>query len=340
MNNAHTVFVDQNEIRQGGGLPFSAQLLNGKWVVTESWTAGLKTGDTIDSIDGKPFGRFVQEALKFVSGSTEEGRRRLLFVRLPGMSPYAQLFPDQFALTLAGGKTVQVDRGDLAEADQMHTQGRWIEEGKIAYIRIPSFMGASFEKMALDLAAEYKDAPALIVDVRGNAGGSTPEKLTAFLMDRPYHWWTEEVPVNVPFLQMKEAQGHDDYSMFRHSSMQWASGAKQPEKEHFGRTLVLLADAGCMSACEDFVMPFKDSYRALIVGETTSGSSGQPYTMDLGNGIMVMIGAKRESFPDGAQFEGIGIKPDTDVSPTVEDLKAGKDTALQAAVRSLARTAR
>lgn len=336
--NAHTAFLDHTAIQQGGALPFVAQLLNGKWVVTESWVTGLKAGDTIDSIDGKPFGQFVQDCLQFVSASTDEGRRRLLFARTPGMSPYAHLFPEQFALTLAGGKTMQVDRGDLAEAEPLATEGRWLEQDKIAYIRIPSFMGPEFEKMALDLAQEYRNAAALIVDVRGNSGGSTPEKLTAFLMDRPYRWWSEAVPVNIPFLQMKLAQGQSDYWLFRQSSLQWSSSPQQPAREHFGRTLVLLADAGCMSACEDFLMPFKDSYRALIVGETTSGSSGQPYQMDLGSGITVMIGAKRESFPDGAPFEGVGIRPDMDVSPTVEDLRAGRDTILEAARKSLQRT--
>jgi C-terminal processing protease CtpA/Prc len=35
--------------------------------------------------------------------------------------------------------------------------------------------------------------------------------------------------------------------------------------------------------------------------------------------------------PDGGRFEGVGIRPDVEVSPTVEDLRAGGDVELEAA---------
>ncbi len=42
------------------------------------------------------------------------------------------------------------------------------------------------------------------------------------------------------------------------------------------------------SACEDFVMPFKDNGRAVLVGGSTAGSSGQPYVLDLGHDMIFM----------------------------------------------------
>jgi C-terminal processing protease CtpA/Prc len=35
--------------------------------------------------------------------------------------------------------------------------------------------------------------------------------------------------------------------------------------------------------------------------------------------------------PDGGRFEGVGTRPDVEVSPTVEDLRAGRDVELEAA---------
>ena len=90
------------------------------------------------------------------------------------------------------------------------------------------------------------------------------------------------------------------------------------------------------ATAEDFVMPFKDNGRALIVGETTSGSSGQPHLLFLGEEMTARIGAKRESFPDGSPFEGIGIVPDLAVDTTPEDLAAGRDPALLAAIEAIA----
>jgi carboxyl-terminal processing protease len=96
--------------------------------------------------------------------------------------------------------------------------------------------------------------------------------------------------------------------------------------------VILIADSTCGSACEDFVMPLKYSGRATIVGETTNGSSGQPYMYDFGNGMMFRVGTKRMYFPDGAEFEGVGIKPDIEVSPTPADIKADRDPVLERAV--------
>jgi len=78
--------------------------------------------------------------------------------------------------------------------------------------------------------------------------------------------------------------------------------------------LPFLIDGGCYSSCEDFSMPFKDNHRALLIGQATSGSTGQPYVTDLGNGMLLLVGAKRAIFPDGTPFEGVGIKPDVSYS--------------------------
>ncbi len=76
-------------------------------------------------------------------------------------------------------------------------------------------------------------------------------------------------------------------------------------------------------------MPFKDTGRGIVVGETTQGSSGNPYRTTLGYGISVAIGAVRYSFPDGAAFEGVGIVPDVVVERRLSDIINGRDAVLQ-----------
>jgi carboxyl-terminal processing protease len=78
------------------------------------------------------------------------------------------------------------------------TEGRWVDPERLGYIRVPSFFEPGFEKRAVELVREYGKAAALIVDVRGNAGGSTPRELTRALMTRPYRWWTESTPAILP----------------------------------------------------------------------------------------------------------------------------------------------
>jgi carboxyl-terminal processing protease len=103
----------------------------------------------------------------------------------------------------------------------------------------------------------------------------------------------------------------------------------------FNGRLAILIDAGCHSACEDFVMPFKDNGRAILIGESTAGSSGQPYYEDLGDGMRFAVGTKREFFPDGSQFEGVGVTPDHPLLPNARELQAGEDPELVRALELL-----
>jgi carboxyl-terminal processing protease len=95
--------------------------------------------------------------------------------------------------------------------------------------------------------------------------------------------------------------------------------------------VILLVDGGCVSACEELVEPFKDSGRGTVVGETTEGCSGLPYVYDFHNGMTLKVAVKRLYFPDGSEFEGVGIKPDVEVHPTIEWLKSGRDLILEKA---------
>lgn len=75
-HSGHTMFIDRELVIQGGSLPFTAAFLEGKWVVTQSWSAGLKPGDVLESIDGQPFEMMVWVGAKhemFPDGSRFEG---------------------------------------------------------------------------------------------------------------------------------------------------------------------------------------------------------------------------------------------------------------------------
>ena len=87
---------------------------------------------------------------------------------------------------------------------------------------------------ALELVREFQQAPALIIDVRGNAGGSTPSDLTASLMDRPYRFWTESTPINMmPYFRFRAIQGDWHYGPFRQPQMLGQNPPTAPPKDAF-----------------------------------------------------------------------------------------------------------
>jgi carboxyl-terminal processing protease len=166
------------------------------------------------------------------------------------------------------------------------------------------------------------NAKVIIFDVRGNHGGSTPSKLVDALMDRPYRWFSEPTPLSIGLFKL---QGE----LADHSDVYWYGGTQQPGEKPYRGDVYVLVDGGCFSACEDFVMPFRNSHRATLVGEKTAGSSGQPFVQVFDNGMLIQVGAKREFFPNGEEFEGVGISPDVDVHTTAADIESGGDPVLE-----------
>jgi len=321
LRNGHTQFVDRG--LYGGTLPpapVAARPVEGRWVVTRSLVEGVKPGDEILSVDDKPIEDFFQQSRKYIAASDERAARRALFFR-----PY--VWPERYTLTLDGGRKVAVERAAVkaAPTPTPETEGRWLKEGELAYVKIPGFGEPRFEQKALEFVRRFKDAKALVIDVRGNGGGSTPQALTKALMGRPYRWWSEATPQTLAVLKYR-GEYHTN------TMMTWGGEVIQPGEPVFKGRLVLLADGGCGSACEDFVMPFKDNGRAVVVGERTAGSTGQPYLHDFGNGMLIVVGSIRTFFPDGAPFEGVGIAPDIELPVSLEDLRKGTDPVLQRAI--------
>lgn len=320
LRNGHTLFVDRALTQapwEYRGLWVTT--VEGRWVVAGSMTEGLKRGDEIVAVDGRPVEEFFREKHKYLTASDERSARRRLFFQ-----PY--LFPEKFILTLGDGRQVAVDRRAKAgDPPRQETEGRWLREGELAYLRVPGFGEPRFEQRALELVRQFKDARALIIDVRGNGGGSTPQALTKALMGRSYRWWSEATPQTLAVLKYR-GQYHTN------TMMTWGGEVIEPGEPVFKGRLIILADGDCGSACEDFVMPFKDNGRATLIGERTAGSTGQPYIHDFGNGMMLVVGSIRTFFPDGAPFEGVGIAPDIELPARLSDLRSGADAVLERAI--------
>jgi carboxyl-terminal processing protease len=314
LRNGHTQFFDS----QLDGRPLKFRLLEveDQWVVIDSQDSRLPRGAVVRSLNGSPVGDVVRELSQYVAASNDRLARAHVF-------SYAGLFPERVPVVLQDGRVIVVDRGLPGDTRQpsptRESDGRWLRENRVAYIRIPSFGDSAYERTAAELVHRFSSAPGLVVDVRGNGGGATPLQLIAALMNRPRPWWQESTPQHIALL---EAQGVPPFRTSRDFL------PLPPSNDAYAGRLVLLVDRFCGSACEDFVMPFKSTGRATVVGETTQGSSGNPYRTDLGSGMSVAVGAVRYRFPDGSPFEGIGIEPDVSVERRLADVVSNRDVVL------------
>jgi len=340
LRNGHSSFSDSwLDENYGQDLGFTIQPMTEGWVVTESQLADLNPGDVVLSINGKLIEQFYREIDPMLEGSSEIMRRRSFSFR-----PY--LWPERFQLATATGKQITIDRitQKLLPARTFPFSQDLVKPPQgVGYLRISSFDDPKQEASLVRQVRQLNSARAIILDVRGNGGGNTPDQLIDALLDRPWSYFRFSTPLSIAIagaenqvqanigkdLNDPYLKGYlDAYSEFRKIEILSPSPLHVPAGDAYKGKVFLLVDGFCSSACEDFVLPFKTTGRGVLVGEPTSGSSGQPYYFDFGNRMSFRVSSKRYYLPDGSPFEGVGLAPDIPIKPSLEDLKAGRDPVL------------
>ncbi len=323
LHDGHSWFYD-NWLDQAYGQPigFVAYPLANKWTVIRSSLSSVHPGDVITAIDNSPIDEFYERNRRYVSASSSRDAG-VSFFDTPA------IFPEKFTITLADGRTIPIDRKNDKKSPPpaVNTEGRWLRENSVAYIKVPTFHGIQTQAQALDYLKQFHEAKVVILDVRGNPGTGLPAALQHSLMGRPYQSWTESMNEHGGALLRNYAPAYPG-----HAVTTVTDTVITPRENAYAGRLILLTDRACSCACEDFVMPFKYAKRATLVGETTAGSFSMTRHIDFENGMMLNIAAVHHTFPDGSQFEGVGIKTDVPVDLTPEDLRAGRDPVLQKAM--------
>ncbi len=163
----------------------------------------------------------------------------------------------------------------------------------------------------------------LIFDVRYNPGGNTMPgyDIVSFLIDKPIEGsgWK-----SLSYVPAYRSWGYPT---------QWLAqspGTIDPrEGRRYTGPVVVLTGPATLSSAEDFLVPLKSSGRAVLVGETSAGSTGNPIAVRLPGGGSFKVVSKRDLFPDGREWVGIGISPDVEAHPTQRDLLEGTDPVLR-----------
>jgi carboxyl-terminal processing protease len=170
--------------------------------------------------------------------------------------------------------------------------------------REPAALEAVFD--AIKAAAESK-APALIIDVRPNAGGDEvlAREMAGCFVTGPKVYSKDTV----------RAGGKTSEVFDR------VVKPSPTRAAYRGRVVVLMGRAN-MSSCESFLLMMKQAPDCTLVGEPSYGSSGNPKPHDLGNGVTVFLSSWTDLQPDGTPIEGKGIQPDVRVETKPAELAA------------------
>lgn len=203
-----------------------------------------------------------------------------------------------------------------------HTTGGFahqgLEGGKVAYLRYGSFSNGISEEDLKYIVGEYQDAEGMILDIRGNGGGSISNinKILRMFPSRGQHLYSS---------QIKSGPGHDDFTTLKETYAPEDYG----EDWVWRKPVYVLTDRGSYSASSMFAVCCKAYDNVVLVGDTTGGGLGLPTMGYLPNGWRYRMPVTRLLTPDGKNYEN-GVPPDSVVCLDRElAMREGKDNIIE-----------
>ena len=177
------------------------------------------------------------------------------------------------------------------------------------YIRFSGFLSPVLDGV-LQAIRDLHDAPALILDLRGNPGGQYFVRLGI-----------ASQLVGTPELFMRYQ--YRDHLEEAHLN---------PVPDAYLGEVVILVDEHSASSSEEFSGSLQALGRATIVGSQTAGSCLVGEIESLSHGIVLMVPIAQGQTPDGRILEYNGVVPDVTVTLDRQQLLQGIDAQLQAAI--------
>lgn len=201
-----------------------------------------------------------------------------------------------------------------------------ILDNNYAYMRYSSFSTTIGEGNLDNVLASLALADGLIIDVRDNGGGiiTNAETLVARFIDSP---------LLAGYICHKTGTGHNDFSE------PYAYSIDPADDSHVrwtGKPIAVIANRSTYSAANNFVSIMKNLPNVVVVGDTTGGGCGMPFTSELPNGWSIRFSAA-PIYDANRQLTEFGVEP-TDgykVDMDSTDSAQGIDTILETAFRAL-----
>lgn len=195
----------------------------------------------------------------------------------------------------------------------------------IAYIRVDTLATDAFagiSEAAIEaLFAEYASADGFIIDIRANNGGN--ENIAALFAS---HF--TDTPVTYGYTQTRNGSDHGDFGAFEAKVLQPAGG------NLFLKPAVCLIGARNMSSAEWFTLMMDACPNVTLVGDRTRGSSGNPQTFTLSNGVKYGVPTWIAYTADLQHIEDQGITPDIEI-PADESFDSEHDYVIERALTEL-----
>jgi carboxyl-terminal processing protease len=232
--------------------------------------AGIRRGDIIVRIEGRPAGKLTfEQALNLIKG--EKGTVVHLTLRRP-----------------KGGRlSVTVVRQEIA-VPSLHAQALRFRGARLGHIRLLSFPDATAERLREAVASLIeRGAKGIVLDLRDNPGGLLPQAVRAVSV-----FLEEGVVCTIAGLHQAE------------TVYEVTGSATYPNLP-----LVVAVDEGSASAAEIVASALQDHSRAVVVGRRTYGKASVQSIRPLSNGTALKLTTAKYRTPAGRDLTGKGVRP-------------------------------
>lgn len=337
---------------------FGLEYIDGKAIINrrlKSQAELFPIGTEVIAVNGLPTERYMRDSVEpYISSSTDYVRKRLaaqnLLYGLIGTS-YDVTFrkPDgnEFSLHLTHERTADTAFFP-AFVNTPLLELKWYP-GQVAYLALNSFGNPAIDSIFDTKLPELYDAKALIIDLRNNGGGSTGVGtyiLRYFMQDSvmqhsryftrehraAFKAWgkyvTPKDTLNSEWNKRSYRTFNDNY----YYAFDYAPDTFRLAAKRLVVPTAILVGNNTASAAEDFLISAANQPHMKRIGDRSFGSTGQPFQFDLVGGITARVCTKKDTYPDGSPFVGVGVVPHIEVIPTVRDFISQKDPVLEKAL--------
>jgi C-terminal processing protease CtpA/Prc len=318
----------------------------------------IPLGSEVIEVNGKTTEKFIEENVApYISSSTDyvlkDRSIGQLLSGLEGENFYVKIRKPNnqiIELKLTHQKTEEEEVYPAFEADMELLNFKWINS-KIAYISLNSFEDKKIDSLFLQKLPELYKAKALIIDLRYNGGGNSAiagniakyftkedkiigAKSSTRLHRSAFKAWGANITDKDTINDTEAKECFLNFNNLSYQNLRVETYNANDIKKLIV-PITIFTSHNTASSAEDFLL-FLDNQKHIIkIGENTFGSTGQPFTFELPGGAFARVCAKKDTYQDGREFVGYGIKPDIIIKTTLNDFLAKKDPVLDKSIQYL-----
>jgi C-terminal processing protease CtpA/Prc len=334
LKDSHTAFLPPKrvqDVRYGWSWRFVGDraLVDRVAAGSDAKAQGLRVGDTVVEVAGYALTRANAGTIAYLLGALRPQ---------PSLKVVLERNGTRRTLTMAAGLVPRPARLDLSkdedrgiftlqeyfegwneEWDGTYAVGDWLAKREgVLYWRIRQF---SSETDMQHFRGPIQKARSLVIDLRGNVGGSRTALLRAAALLAP----------GTELATVVDRKGQETVTTPK-------------DGKTFTGDIVVLVDSRTASSAEALAK-FLQLRGARVIGDRTSGRlmDARTFTHTTGEGDIkviynVQVSTGEVRFPDGRRIEGVGVVPDVVSVPTPDDLENGLDPVLVQAARAFGAT--